>query len=268
MIKKLELKDSDYPKIIERCWRRGITFLSAPHGGFESVDLLQRLNVPAFKFGSADLTNLPVLRYAAKFKKPMIISTGMATIPEIKQAIAVIKKAGNNKIIVLHCTTDYPTDVTDVNLSVIPRFAQELKTLIGYSDHTLGIEVPLMAATLGACLIEKHFTLDRNLRGPDQAASMTPAELGMMAEQLKQVPLVLGNSIKKPTEREKKYIPLVRKSVVANTNINAGHKITAADLGIKRPGTGLAPKYFDTIVGRIAKRAIKKDTLIKQSDLK
>lgn len=268
MIKKLELKAADYPHLIRRCKQRGVTFLSAPHGGFVSVDLLQRLGVPAFKFGSADLTNLPVLAYAARLKKPMIISTGMATLAEIQAAIAVIKKTGNSKIIVLQCTTEYPTKPDEVNLAVLPQFAKRLGLPIGYSDHTLGIQVPVMAATLGACLIEKHFTLDRGLPGPDQKASTLPAEFKKMVQQLKLVPTMMGNAVKTPTKRERAYRPLVRKSVVATQVIMAGEKLTPKNLALKRPGTGLEPKYYFQLIGRVAKHTLTADQLIKLSDVK
>lgn len=266
MVKKLELKESDYPSIIRRCRQRGVTFLSAPHGGFASVDFLRKLRVPAFKFGSADLTNLPVLAYTAKLKKPMIISTGMATLSEIQAAIAVIKKTGNSKIIVLQCTTEYPTKPDEVNLAVIPRLATRLKMPIGYSDHSLGIQVPVMAATLGACLIEKHFTLDRRLPGPDQKASTLPAEFKKMVQQLKQVPTIMGSAEKKPTVRERAYRPLVRKSVVASRLIKTGEKLTPKNLALKRPGTGLEPKYYFRLVGKVAKHPLAADQLIKLSD--
>lgn len=268
MIKKLELNERDYPAIIKRCRQRQVTFLSAPHGGFESVDLLQRLTVPAFKIGSADLTNWPLLRYVAKLKKPMIISTGMATLAEIREAVSVIRRAGNSHIIVLHCTTEYPTRPEEVNLAVIPQLGRQLALPIGYSDHTLGIQVPVMAATLGACLIEKHFTLDRSLPGPDQKASTTPAEFTAMVSQLKQVPLLLGSGTKKPTAREQAYRPLVRKSVVAARKIAAGEKFTAKNLALKRPGTGLEPKYFFTLIGKTAKRDLAADQLISLTDVR
>ena len=268
MIKKLELKERHYPAIITRCRQRQVTFLSAPHGGFASVDLLQRLKVPAFKIGSADLTNWPLLRYAARLKKPMIISTGMATLAEIMDAVREIKRTGNHRIIVLHCTTEYPTKPDEVNLAVIPQLARKLRLPIGYSDHTLGGQVPVMAATLGACLIEKHFTLDRRLPGPDQQASTTPAEFREMVSQLKQVPTLMGSAVKQPTIRERAYRPLVRKSVVAAGDIARGEKFTKKNMAIKRPGTGLAPKYFDTLMGKIAKRDLAADQLISLLDLK
>lgn len=263
MLKKLELKERFYKPIIKRCREKNIIFLSTPHGGFESINFLQSLNVPAFKFGSGDLTNLPVLQYAAKFKKPMIIATGMANLEEIKEAINCIKKTGNNKIIVLHCTTNYPCPLDQANLRAMQTMKEQLDVLIGYSDHTLGIQVPIMAVTLGACLIEKHFTLDKNMSGPDHKASLEPSELKKMIEGIRNIEKVLGDGIKKPNPSEIKIARVARKSIVAAINIKRGSKITEEMLAIKRPGTGIEPKHLYRIIGKITKKYIKKDELIK-----
>ena len=185
MLKKLELKEEYYPALIKRAKERGIIFLSTPHGGFESVDFLQKLKIPAFKFGSGDLTNLPLLEYVAKFKKPMILSAGMATMKEIKSAVKIIKKAGNNKIIVLHCTTDYPADPEKVNLLAMKTMEKELGLPAGYSDHTDGIKISVAAAVLDAQVIEKHFTLNKAMPGPDHKASLEPGELKEMVKQIR-----------------------------------------------------------------------------------
>ncbi|MFA6551131.1 MAG: N-acetylneuraminate synthase [Patescibacteria group bacterium] len=266
MLKKLELPDDFYRPLIKHCRKKNIIFLSTPHGGFKSVDLLQKLGAPAFKFGSGDLTNLPLLKYAAKFGKPMILGTGMATLTEVRAAVSAIKKTGNSQIIALHCTTNYPCAQNKVNLRAMLTMRQKLPVLVGYSDHTSGIQVPIMAAVLGACLIEKHFTLNKNMPGPDHKASLEPLELKAMVEAMRQAPIILGSKIKKPNVSEIAMIKTVRKSIVAGKNIKKGEIFSNLNLAIKRPGTGLAPKYYHAIIGRVAKKDIKADALIKKSD--
>jgi N-acetylneuraminate synthase len=266
MLKKLELPDDFYRPLIKHCQQKNIIFLSTPHGGFKSVDLLQKLKVPAFKFGSGDLTNLPLLKYAAKFNKPMILGTGMATLAEVREAINAIKKTGNSQIIALHCTTNYPCPEDEVNLRAMEIMRQKLPALIGYSDHTSGILVPIMAAAMGACLIEKHFTLDKNMPGPDHRASLEPLELKAMVEIIRQAPIILGSKIKKPNVSEIAIIKTVRKSIVAAKNIKQGEIFSERNLAIKRPGTGLAPKYYYSLIGKSAKKNIKADTIIQKND--
>ncbi|MEK9182969.1 MAG: N-acetylneuraminate synthase [Patescibacteria group bacterium] len=266
MLKKLELKEKFYKPIIKRCKEKGIIFLSTPHGGFESVDFLQKLGVPAFKFGSGDLTNLPVLQYAARLQKTMILGTGMATMKEVKEAVACIKKAGNEKIIILHCTTNYPCPFDEVNLSAMVMMMKKLGVLVGYSDHTLGTQVPIMAATLGACVLEKHFTLDKNMAGPDQVASAEPAELKKIIENVRKVKIVLGSAIKEPNKSEVPLIKIARKSLVTIKNIKKGEKFTRENIGIKRPGNGLSPKLFSLIIGQKAKKNLLSSAMIKIGD--
>ncbi len=268
MLRKLEFREEWYPAVMRRACEKNIIFLSTPHGGFASADLLQGLGVPAFKFGSGDLTNLPLLKYAARFKKPMLVSTGMAMLAETQEAIRAIKKTGNNKIIVFHCTTEYPCPPSEVNLRVLGTFQEKLGVLVGYSDHTDGPQASLMAATLGACAIEKHFTLDRNMPGPDQKASMEPVLFKAMVEQLKLVSAMLGADIKKPTALEKKYISLVRKSLVSARDIKKGEKFTRDNLAIKRPGTGIPPKDFGRVLGKVANVDISSDSLIGKKMIK
>lgn len=262
MLRKLELDENFYKIIIKRCQEKGLVFLSTPHGGFESVDFLQKIKVPAFKFGSGDLTNLPVLEYAAKFGKPVILGTGMATLVEVQNAIKTIKKTGNDQIIVLHCTTNYPCPADEVNLRALITMKEKLPVLVGYSDHTLGIDVPIMAVTLGACVIEKHFTLDKNMVGPDHKASLEPTELKAMIQKIKATEIILGSPIKKPNQSELAMTKTVRKSLVSLKAIKKGEKFTEENLGIKRPGTGQAPKNYSKLLGKIAKRDIPTDTLI------
>ncbi|OGF24379.1 N-acetylneuraminate synthase [Candidatus Falkowbacteria bacterium RIFCSPLOWO2_12_FULL_45_13] len=286
MLKKLELSDVFYKPLVKHCRDKGIIFLSTAHGGFKAVDRLESLGVPAYKFGSGDLTNLPLLEYAARLGRPMIISTGMASLAEAEAAISIIKEAGNDKIIILHCTTGYPCPLEEVNLRAMSTMKQKLSALVGYSDHTEGVEVALMAVVLGACLIEKHFTLDNNMSGPDHRASLEPAELKELVRRIRliekrlagdecpenlikefKIPQALGSAAKMPTSSELKIAKLVRKSLVAARDINRGEKIDGRLLAIKRPGTGLEPKFFNKILGKIAKKNLKKDQLIKLSDL-
>ena len=283
MLKKLELKEKYYPALIKRAKERGIVFLSTPHGGFESVVFLQKLKIPAFKFGSGDLTNLPLLEYAAKLKKPMILSTGMATMREIKSAIKAIKNCGNDNIIILHCTTDYPADPRGVNLLAIKTMEKQLDLPIGYSDHTLGIKISVAAVAVGARVIEKHFTLNKNMSGPDHKASLEPAELKELVGQIrimekrlmdgenpkeliKELGVIgsLGNGLKKPTAKELKTAKIIRKSIVAKKDIKKGEKFTKNNLTIKRPGTGIQPHKIQEIIGNIAMADIVKDTVIKK----
>lgn len=266
MIRKLELKEKFYKPIIKRCKDKNIIFLSTPHGGFESVDFLQSMDVPAFKFGSGDLTNLPLLQYAAKFKKPMIISTGMATMKEVKEAINCVKRTGNNKIIVLHCTTNYPCPFDEINLRAMQTMIKKLDVLIGYSDHTTGTQVPIMAATMNACLIEKHLTLNKNMKGPDHKASIEPQELKEMIEQIRNVETILGSAKKRPNKSEISMIKTVRKSIVSLQPIKKGEIFSKKNIGIKRPGSGLPPKIYSSLFNKKAKKNIEADKLIEKSD--
>ncbi|MFH1956624.1 MAG: N-acetylneuraminate synthase [Patescibacteria group bacterium] len=265
MLKKLELKEDFYKSIINHCKKRKIIFLSTSHGGFESVDFLKSLKVPAFKIGSGDLTNLPLLKYTASFKKPMILGTGMATMSEIKEAIKTIKKAGNSKIIVLHCTTNYPCPLKEVNLNAVKKMIKKLDVLVGYSDHTLSLDVPVLAVAMGACAIEKHFTLNRKMKGPDHKASLEPKELKEMIEKINNINIIMGSSEKRPTQDEMEIKKRIRKSVVSLKNIRKGEKFTKENIGIKRPGDGLLPKLYPEILNKRAKNNIKADGFIKKS---
>ena len=268
MIKKLLPPEYWYPKLIRHAKKRGIIFFSTPHGGFASVDLLEGLGVPMFKFGSGDLTNLPLLAHAAKLGKPVILGTGMATMAEVKEAVRTIKKAGNSKIITLHCTTNYPCSPEEVNLRAMQTMMKKLDTLVGYSDHTAGSQVAVMAVTLGACVIEKHLTLDNNLPGPDQKASANPVVFKQTVDEIRKVEKILGSSIKRPGPNELQYIPMVRKSIVATRNIKKGEKFSLANIDLKRPGTGMPPKQLPHVIGRTAARNIAHDSLVKKTDIK
>jgi N,N'-diacetyllegionaminate synthase len=263
MIKRLELSYDEFTALKKYCDTKKILFLSTPHS-FDAIDFLDPL-VPAYKFGSGDLTNIQALRYAAKKHKPMLLGTGMATLAEVRTAIRAIRNTGNNHIIALHCTTNYPCPLDEVNLRAMLTMRHALNCLVGYSDHTMGIIVPIMAATLGAVVIEKHFTLDKTLPGPDHKASLEPSELSQMIAEIRDVDIILGSYAKKPTVSEKEIMKTVRKSIVAVQHIPKGSILRKDMLGIKRPGTGLPPAKLDNLLGRRTKRDIKKDELVKPS---
>ena len=261
MIKKLELTEGDFRELADYAEKKDIMFLSSPFDK-ESVDLLHELDVPAFKVGSGEITNLPLLRYIAKKEKPIILSTGMSTLGEIEEALDVIRSEGVEDIILLHCVSNYPARIEDVNLRALGTLKQAFKLPVGFSDHTLGITAPIAAVALGACVIEKHFTLDRNLPGPDHKASLEPDELKEMVKDIREVEKALGNGIKKPTKEEEKIKKVARRSIVAKVDISKGAIITEEMLDVKRPGTGIEPKYLKFIIGRKAKEDIKKDIII------
>lgn len=262
MIKKLELTEKDFKELAEYAKQKGIVFLLTPFDE-KSTDLLEELNVPAFKIGSGDLTNLPLIEHIARKGKPMIVSTGMSTLEEVRDAVKKIKSMDNDKIILLHCTSNYPTRIEDCNLRAIQTLGKEFGVPVGYSDHTLGITIPIAAVAMDACVIEKHFTLDKNLPGPDHKASLEPSELKEMVKQIRLVEKALGSLEKKPVESEKEIMKVARKSIVARIDIPKGTVVTRDMLAIKRPGTGLNPKYIDKVVGKKAKIDIKKDEMIK-----
>jgi len=265
MVKRLELDYSVFTDLKLYCDEKGIVFLSSPHTP-DATPFLADL-VPAFKIGSGDLNNLPFLAEAARYGLPMILGTGMATMVEIKEAIQWMRDAGGKDMAVLHCTTSYPCAMEDVNLRAMQTMQTELEVLVGYSDHTPGITVPVMAVAMGAPIIEKHFTLDKEMEGPDHKASLDPAELKAMVKAVREAERALGSTAKTPTNKEEEIKPLVRKSIVANVAIPSGTVISLDMLITKRPGTGIAPKAVDTVVGRTARRDIAADTLIQPEDL-
>ena len=260
MLKKLELNYEDFKKLRRYADKKRILFLSTPDTD-KDADFLENL-VPAFKIGSADLTNHYLLEKVAKKKKPIILSTGMATLSEVGEAVKALKAAGNDKIILLHCTTSYPCPLLEVNLKAMLTLKKQFGLLSGYSDHTLGVTVPIMAVALGAVILEKHFTLDKNLPGPDHKASLNPKELKEMVEAVRKAEEVLGNGVKKPTKSEEKIKKVVRKSIVAGVDIIGGDKIRENMLAFKRAGVGLGPKYLNKIIGKKAKKDINKDDII------
>ena len=266
MIRKFELPPKAFKEIAQYCKKKGIMFLSTPHSGFESVDVLQDIGVTAFKFGSADLQNLPVLRYAAKLKKPMLISTGMADMKDIQEAVTTIRKAGNQKIVVFQCTTDYPVQFKDVNLRAMHTIGSTFKVVVGYSDHTIGCEASIASVALGARILEKHLTLDNDMEGPDHKASANPVDFKKYVQSIRNTEMSLGSSIKKISSASRQYMPLVLKSVVARGPIKRGEKLTKENLAIKRPAGGLQPKYYFEMLGKHAKKDMVHDQFIRKSD--
>ncbi len=264
MLKKLELTEDDFGELANYAKEKDILFLSSPFDkeSVDLLDLLYELDVPAFKVGSGEITNFPLLRYIAKKAKPIILSTGMSTLGEVEEALNVIRSEGVKDVILLHCVSNYPAKIEDVNLRAMGTLKQAFKLPVGFSDHTLGVTMPIAAVALGACVIEKHFTLDKNLPGPDHKASLEPSELREMIKAIKDVENALGEGIKRPAKEEEEIKKVARRSIVAKEGIPEGAIITEDMLDVKRPGTGIAPEYMEMIVGRKAKKSIKKDEII------
>lgn len=263
MLRRLELSRDMHESLIAHCKNRGIKFFST---GFdpESIDLLAGLGVDCFKVPSGEITNLPYLRHVGRYGKPVILSTGMATLAEIEAALAVLEQAGvsRDRVTVLHCHTEYPTAMVDVNLRAMRTISETFHVAVGYSDHTLGIEVPIAAVALGATVIEKHFTLDRTLPGPDHKASLEPHELKAMVAAIRNIEQALGDGIKRVSPSEVKNKAMARKSLVAACDIRTGEIFSDANLTVKRPGTGLSPMRWDDVVGRKAPHDFAPDELI------
>ena len=264
MLKKLELSQALHQELMDYCNQKGVKFLST---GFdtESLVFLAQLGITIAKVPSGEITNLPYLRQVASLFPEVILSTGMATIDEIKDAVKVLIDNGvsKDKITILHCNTEYPTPMEDVNLKAMLHIQRELGLPIGYSDHTLGIEVPIAAVALGATVIEKHFTLDKTLPGPDHKASLEPNELKAMVSAIRNIEKAIGGSgLKEVSKSEEKNKPIVRKSIVASTDINKGNIFTPENLTVKRPGTGISPMQWDEVIGKEAKRDFQEDELI------
>lgn len=263
MLRALELTREMHLELMAHCQTRGIGFFST---GFDekSVDLLVGLGLDRIKIPSGEITNLPYLRHVGRFGKSVILSTGMATLDEIKAALAILEQAGTsrNRVTILHCNTEYPTPMTDVNLRAMLSIRDEMQVAVGYSDHTLGIEVPIAAVALGAEVIEKHFTLDRALAGPDHKASLEPQELKAMVSAIRNIELAMGSGIKRPSASEAKNLPIARKSLVAVRAIRSGEIFSTNNLVAKRPGTGISPMRWDEVLGRKAPRDFEPDELI------
>ena len=264
MLKKLELSQKDHQELIDYCTQKGVKFLSTGFD-FESLEFLAGLGITIAKIPSGEITNLPYLRKVATLFPEVILSTGMANITEIKDAVKVLTDNGvsKDKITVLHCNTEYPTPMEDVNLKAMLHIQRELGVPVGYSDHTLGIEVPIAAVALGATVIEKHFTLDKTLPGPDHKASLEPDELKAMVSAIRNIEKAIGGSgLKEVSKSEEKNKSIARKSIVAATNIKKGEIFTPKNLTVKRPGTGISPMQWDEVIGKEAKQSFQEDDLI------
>ena len=261
MVKKLELSFDDFIELNNYCKEIGIEFLSTAFD-FESIDFLNQLGMQVWKIPSGEITNLPYLIKIAKLNKKVILSTGMSTMREIEDAVNILKDHGASELIILHCTTEYPTPYEDVNLNAMLAIKERFGYEVGYSDHTMGIEVPIAAVALGAKVIEKHFTLDRTMDGPDHKASLEPSELKTMVDAIRNIESSMGTGIKEPADSEKKNIAIARKSIVANQSIIKGDILTETNLTVKRPGEGISPMKWFEIIGTKAIRDFEEDELI------
>ena len=248
MLKKLELSYDNFNIVKEHCDKIGIQFLSTADET-ESLDFLLSLGMPFIKLGSGDITNIPYLRYVAKCNKPVIISTGMANLAQTAIAYDTLIEAGAPEVSILHCTTNYPCPKDEVNLRAMQTIKDAIKCKVGYSDHTMGVEVPIAAVALGAEIIEKHFTLDRNMEGPDHKASLEPQELKYMVDCIRNIEVALGDGIKKPNASEVKISKVVLKSIVAKSPVKKGDMLTSDNITIKRAGSGIPAAHWDMIVG-------------------
>ncbi|MBI2982166.1 MAG: N-acetylneuraminate synthase [Deltaproteobacteria bacterium] len=259
MIRKLELPFKDFRRLSATCRKVGIHFMSTPFD-HSSIDFLSEIEMPFFKIPSSEITNFPYLDRIARAGKPLILSTGMSTLKEVQEAVSVLTRAGNKEVILLHCTSSYPADPRDANLRAMQTLKEVLGLPVGYSDHTPGIEVSLAAVALGACVIEKHFTLDRNLPGPDHKASLSPDELHALVRGIRIVESAIGSGEKEPAESEKKIAAIARKSLVAARDILPNTVLTHEMIAIKRPGTGISPAKLQIFIGKRSRVAIAADT--------
>lgn len=263
MIKKLELNESAHRELISYCKQKQIMFLSTPFD-HDSINLLHNFEMPIFKIPSGEITNLPYLQHIGRLGKEVILSTGMADLGEIEDALDALVQSGTliENITVLHATTEYPCPIEDVNLRAMQTIKAAFGVKVGYSDHTQGIEVPIAAVAMGACVIEKHFTLDRTMEGPDHKASLEPEELKAMVQGICRVSEALGSGTKMPSKSEAKNMIIARKSIVASRTIKSGDTFSVDNLTIKRPGTGISPMRWDEVIGQVAQKNYQSDDLI------
>ena len=261
MIKKLLLSFEDFEILNKYCRENNIVFLSTPFD-LDSIDFLDQLDMPFWKIPSGEITNLPYLIKIAKTHKPIVMSTGMCTMKDIEDAMEILQDNNCGDITLLHCTTEYPTPYEDVNLKAIETLKKKFNVSVGYSDHTKGIEIPIAAVAMGATVIEKHFTLDRNMEGPDHKASLEPNELKAMVSAIRNVELATGTGEKKPAESEIKNMLIARKSIIAKSSIKKGEIFTEGNLTVKRPGNGISPMKWFEVMGQAAIRDFKEDELI------
>lgn len=261
MLQRLQLSGKDHKLLQDYCNDKNILFLSTPFDK-KSADFLESLEVTAYKIGSGEITNLPLLEHIARKGKPIILSTGMSYLSEVDEAQRLIRNSGNEQIILLHCVSNYPADPADVNLRAMSVMAKAFGVPVGYSDHTLGIEIALAARAMGACVIEKHLTLDRNSTGPDHLASLEPKEFGALVQGVRNIEAALGHGRKIPAGSEANTSSVARKSLVANTDLPKGTKLTVEMLGIKRPGLGIPPKMLPYVLGRTLNENVTAGTVI------
>jgi len=266
MLLQLELPADAFAELARYCEVRGITFLSTPFDE-KSVDLLSELGVPAFKISSGDLTNIPLLRYLAARQKPVILSTGMANLNEVAEAVACLRNAGCDSIVVLHCVSSYPADPADANLRAMRTLQATLHVPVGFSDHTTGPEVAIAAVALGACVIEKHLTTDHNLPGPDHRSSMIPADFAKFCQALRVTERALGDGVKRPAAAEHDVRMVARRSLYTAHDLERGHQLTARDLAARRPGTGISVARWDLIIGRRLARPVAAQVMLREEDL-
>lgn len=261
MIKGLTLSYQEFIELEKYCREKKISFLSTPFDS-ESIDFLDKLQIPFWKIPSGEITNYPYLKKISETKRRVVMSTGMSNMEEIKAAVEILYKNGVTDVTLLHCNTQYPTPLEDVNLNAMHTLEKEFGVKVGYSDHTMGIYVPIAAVAMGACIIEKHFTLDRTMEGPDHKASLEPLEFAEMVSAIRKTEQALGNGVKEVTESERSNIVIARKSIVAKTNINKGELLTEENLTTKRPGNGISPMLWNDVIGKKANRTFLKDELI------
>lgn len=263
MLKKLELTPAQHEELVSYCTEKCIKFFSTAFD-LDSIDYLHSLNLGIWKIPSGEITNYPYIKKIAQYGEPVIVSTGMCEMQDIENAVATLLKWGAKKedIIILHCNTEYPTPYQDVNLKAMDAIRNKFGVEVGYSDHTKGIEVPIAAVALGATVIEKHFTLDRNMEGPDHKASLEPDELKTMVSAIRNIEQAVGDGVKKVTDSERGNISVARKSIVAACEIKKGELLTEANLTVKRPGTGISPMRWEEVLGQSAKRDFTDEELI------
>lgn len=253
MLKKLELSPAQHEELVAYCKTKGVKFFSTAFD-LDSIDYLHSLDLGLWKIPSGEITNYPFIKKIAQYGEPVILSTGMCNMQDIENAVETLRKWGAPKITILHCNTEYPTPFNDVNLKAMESIRQKFGVEVGYSDHTQGIEVPIAAVALGATVIEKHFTLDRNMEGPDHKASLEPDELNAMVSAIRNIEQAMGDGIKKVTDSEKGNMSVARKSIVAACDIRSGETFTEDNLTVKRPGTGISPMRWEEVLGKTARR--------------
>lgn len=267
LLKSLALTSDEFLELKNYCNKKGLVFLSTPFD-FKSLDLLDKLNVSAYKIGSGDMNNFPLIEKICSKEKPILVSTGMATMKEVRELVSFIEEHHNYEFILLQCTSNYPTPIRDINLNVIDTYKSEFPDIIiGFSDHSLGLVASLGAAAKGVKVIEKHFTLDKNMEGPDHKASLDPSELKDWVQCIRKLEDALGKSEKKPSEKELEVAKVARKSIVSLRKIPKGKSISRDDVSIKRPGYGISPKHYEEIIKKRAKNDIPENSILRWKDL-